>query len=194
MGRPKLYHTPEEVRAANNAKSKRSYERNKADVNARRATQYRTKSGWKETTKPTRKRRTEIDAPLDNRGRQPKKGIAFWTKITEGFAEKHSVLIGESRREYVDNLYHNFSITHRKNGIRDAIDEHDAIQRGLHKSQEEILQLDGIGKGWERSNEVLKGVRDVMHAIEELLITCETLSSDALELMHQNKELMYQQW
>ncbi|KAG6835884.1 hypothetical protein H0H93_013690 [Arthromyces matolae] len=185
MGRPKLYHTAEERRVANAAKSKRSYHRNKSTISDRRKVLYRERTGQSDKTEGPSKRTQD---PVET-CKIPVRGLGYWSSRVDFLAKKHRILIGHSPYTYVDNIYHNFSISHRKLGIREALDEHNNLQTKIQQCQNEILQIDGMSDEWKRSDKVLKGVESVLFALQDLLCAAMT---DESELMHQNKELKYQ--
>ncbi|KAF8066720.1 hypothetical protein FPV67DRAFT_1449874 [Lyophyllum atratum] len=183
MARPRLYHTPEEIRVANNAKSKRSYVKNQPTVRVRRNLLYRRKA--KESiiaqASPPMAEVQHIKGPL-----------AYWCDRVERIATKHAAIVGLSPSDYVETLYVQFSISNDDCAIQDAVSRMTKLQSSIRRYHAEILQLEGVGKELGRCDEVSKMVSGVLASLEDLLSSA-ILDPTGLAALHKGKQLMYQQ-
>ncbi|KAG6809278.1 hypothetical protein H0H92_000839 [Tricholoma furcatifolium] len=169
MGRPKLYHSAEERLAANRAKSLRSYHKRKSENNVRRRAKYK--------AQPKNERRD----------------LSFWMKKVEGIADEHRAVVGDAPFNYLDNLYHDYSITQRKLGLQTASDKHDALAQALVNAQNAVLNINGVDDAFRRTEEVIRPIRSINSYISDVLCDCMA-DPNSVELKHQNQEFEYQKW
>ncbi|KAG6825205.1 hypothetical protein H0H92_004407 [Tricholoma furcatifolium] len=169
MGRPKLYHSAEERLAANRAKSLRSYHKRKFECNARRRANYKA------------------------RANSERRDLAFWTKKAECIADQHRAVVGDTPFNYLDNLYHDYSITHCKLGLQTAADTHDTLAQALVNAQNAILNIDGVDDAFRRTEEIIRRIRSINSYISDVLCDCMA-DPNSVELKHQSQEFEYQRW
>ncbi|KAF8065988.1 hypothetical protein FPV67DRAFT_1450218 [Lyophyllum atratum] len=132
MARPRLYHTPEDIRAANNAKSQRSYVKTTVVL----------------ATPPS----TEVQSVT-------KMTSSSWV---ERIAIKHTAIISLSPSDYMESLYVQLSISNNDRAIQDAVSKFTKLQSSIHRYHAEILQLKGVAKELRRCDEVSKKVGGVL--------------------------------
>ncbi|KAG6807391.1 hypothetical protein H0H92_007766 [Tricholoma furcatifolium] len=181
--------------------------RRKSESNVRRRAKY--KAGAKRQTlrKPVQTP-SEIDhscsrcinvSALTHDGRanntlcSERRDLAFWMKKVEGVAYEHRAVVGDAPFNYLDNLYHDYSITQRKLGLQTAADTHDALAQALVNAQNAILNINGVDDAFRRTEEVIRPIRSINSYISDVLCDCMA-DPNSVELKHQNQEFEYQKW
>ncbi|KAF8055891.1 hypothetical protein FPV67DRAFT_1667889 [Lyophyllum atratum] len=187
MGRPRLYNTAEEKRLSNNVKSKRSYNRNKTSISARRSTRYRQKADQCVPPTKTNAHTTNLeitDLPRDRH-------MSYWAERVEHVARKLTKAVGPGAYEFIEELYQAYIVSKDDTGISDAITHITTLQASIRRYQAEILQLGGLGKEWTRSDEVSNHVTGVLRSLEDLHGTV-LIDPHSLRDLHHDKQLLYQ--
>ncbi|KAG6826460.1 hypothetical protein H0H92_015731 [Tricholoma furcatifolium] len=205
MGQPKLYHSAEERLAANRAKSLRSYHkyvtpktidfyaeltilRWKSESNIRRRAKYKTGAKKQTLRKPV-----QTPSEIDHSRSRERRDLAFWMKKVEGVADEHRAVVGDAPFNYLDNLYHDYSIIQCKLGLQTAADTHDALAQALVNTQNAILNINGVDDAFRRTEEVIRPIRSINSYISDVLCDCMA-DPNSVELKHQNQEFEYQKW
>ncbi|KAJ8474221.1 hypothetical protein ONZ45_g16025 [Pleurotus djamor] len=138
-GRPRLYHTPEEQRMANRAKSNRSYEKRRLVVNTRRTARYRHEK---------ERERSKTDAVGDDaRGLDPTT-VAEWMAHLKVVNERFKQVKNGTVRSYVDRLCHEYlaSSSNACDLFEAVLVELGSLHLGVERCHAAILQLEGFRK------------------------------------------------
>ncbi|KAF9458777.1 hypothetical protein BDZ94DRAFT_1225739 [Collybia nuda] len=128
MGRPRLYHTPDEKREANRRKSKRHYDKEKKSVRMRQSITY---CKDKECT----------PGSLND--------VNYWSAQAGLVELKFMELIGKSPFDYVDSIYRCYLVSPNTNVFHDATNSISEVQSSIRRHQDKILQLTGVDENWE---------------------------------------------
>ncbi|KAF9455590.1 hypothetical protein BDZ94DRAFT_1315016 [Collybia nuda] len=172
MGRPRIYHTPDEIRAANRAKSKRHYDKSKLSIAMKR--------GVKDCDKHRRSLVTYArasDAPpspkLDS-ALLDKTSSTYWSSRVTQVERTFNTLIGESSFQFINGLCTAFhSTTYDKNTLRDPLLTVTHLRTRVRRYQDHILQENGVGIAWKKSKETEKKIGHVCASLEEALCLAE---------------------
>ncbi|TFK59259.1 hypothetical protein BDN72DRAFT_906024 [Pluteus cervinus] len=165
MGRPRLYHTPEAKAAANRAKSTRSYNKYKTDINRRRRAHYRADNPDAIPRPPLRRHNTESMRTLDD--------------ITNNTPLHH----------FIDNLVRTYLAKHDELVLSRPLAMLEKHLRDVQQLEGLILQEQGAGEKWYNARQATLRVQGAVQAMEEII--CTTLTCD-LAAEHQAGRLMYQ--
>ncbi|KAG6830942.1 hypothetical protein H0H93_013893 [Arthromyces matolae] len=207
MGRRRKYHTAEEARLAANAKSRRSYHKNKSTVSSRRQEDYqkRKEQRLQVTRQPTfgpcksiavATQEPGIDAGT---GSQPDeqdnpRNVAYWTKRVERVAKRLTKEVGPSPFTFMENLYSNYQSTHDNQDILNAVLRIEKLKKCTAIYLHEILQLSGCGDEYRRGQEVARKVSSLFSSLDDLGLHT-TICDDGMpdfETLHDRKEFLYQ--
>ncbi|KAG6835454.1 hypothetical protein H0H93_001322 [Arthromyces matolae] len=198
MGRRKLYHSKEERRLAKNSTSRRHYDRNKSAISEQRSVRTAEPS---QVDPEVTKQKSGNDHSIANSGKEPQKGhplrpsqdLSYWVQQVRKLHAKHTrgLLFEQKPFNYVDNLYHEASVTGTTSQINEAMVEHSNLIRSIEKCQEKILNLSGIAEEWKAAEDVRLAVAKVLRSLEDM--ACAYLEDPLkVEERHQNFELLYQ--
>ncbi|RDB18974.1 hypothetical protein Hypma_014419 [Hypsizygus marmoreus] len=209
MPRPQLYHTPEEKKAANRAKSNRHYARKKGTIRARRSVQYREQSkrnefrlgnnaSSSEAAKASEEPSPRCVLKLTSKisvtyitVRALNSGLLYWCDRVERVVIRLNKLVDGDAYTYIDTVCKQYLLSCRKDEIRDTILHFTPLQKSINWYHDEILQLAGMGKETARVEDVSRMVRDVVNALEDLLCT-SMLGYNDLSTSYSKQGLMYQ--
>ncbi|KAG6835936.1 hypothetical protein H0H93_013187, partial [Arthromyces matolae] len=206
MGRRRLYHTAEEVRLAANAKSKKSYYKNKGTVSLRRREDYHKRKAERLNIKqrpncgpkvvPANVEHggdLHVDAvPRDNEDNP--RHASYWTRRVDRVERRFSTEVGQSPFAFVEGLYSAYVSNRNNEAIFDAIVRFEKLQKHLKIYLHEILQLSGCGPEYKRGQEVVAKVSAVFTSLEDLgmYTTIRDEGMPDFESLHDGKEFLYQ--
>ncbi|KAF8156561.1 hypothetical protein B0H34DRAFT_675017 [Crassisporium funariophilum] len=101
MGRPCLYHTPEEKAAACNARSKWFYNKNRASINKRQQKQYHQKH---KGTPVVGQRTTPSDGNHNGRIITTEHVISIWMEHVESIHKQLTTITGDAPAQFVNQI------------------------------------------------------------------------------------------
>ncbi|KAG6836658.1 hypothetical protein H0H93_005328 [Arthromyces matolae] len=204
MGRRRLYHTPEEARLAANAKSRKSYHKNKGTIRSRRQEDYNKRKEEKQQLMRPRpqfgpKKSTPIDVdraePVHSLAdRDNPQRVTYWVRRVERVSKRFAEEVGPSPLAYAEELYAGYVATHRNEPIFEAIVRMEKFQKWLTTYLHEILQISGCSAEYKCAQEVAEKVSAMHRSLEDLGLYT-TLSADDIpdfETLHKRKEFAYQ--
>ncbi|KAF8078861.1 hypothetical protein FPV67DRAFT_1663535 [Lyophyllum atratum] len=190
MGRPRLYNTAEEKRLSNNAKTRQSYNKNKSAISTRRSTRYREKVDQLQRVSPTTTN-TQTTKELMDPSRAKQQHLSYWSERVEHVHRKAAKFVGPGAYEFLEGLYQAYIVKEDDTEICDVITDITKLQTAIRRYQAEILQLGGVGKEWNRSDEVSNLVTGVLKSLEDLLAAM-LIDPRGLKDLHSSKQLLYQ--
>ncbi|KIM42191.1 hypothetical protein M413DRAFT_26993 [Hebeloma cylindrosporum] len=177
MGRPRLYNTPEETKAAKAASSKRSYQRHRDEINEKRKKKYR----------KTKKKNTNAESPCSIKSR-----LGFCVERSESIASRLTKLCQPERASYLDKICATFMREKTMECIESHIGKVDKLQASIRKYEDAVISLSGIGAAYEGIKKVSQDVREVVGDLEE--ISCAALLGvDEVENMWNARKFSYQE-
>jgi hypothetical protein len=92
----------------------------------------------------------------------------------------------------MDQICQNFMASHNQNIIDAALTQTSLLLQSIHRYHDEILQLAGVGPELEEADSVMRSVRTVQQALEELL--CSSMGeSDEVTRMYKSQQFSFQQ-
>ncbi|KAF8885820.1 hypothetical protein BD779DRAFT_1471475 [Infundibulicybe gibba] len=194
MARPRKYRTPEECKAANRAKNKRHYQKNKSEISAQRRNIYQTRrlksnTGTSEKS-PPQDSTSPTHPHLEVNNRTPE-GLGYWCCRTKTVYARFKRLVHEDTRQYCNQIYDLYKIKHNKDIINDAIICISWFQTSMRRYHAEVLQLAGVGEESLRVSECAKSIDDLVHWLEEILCAA-MVNGDELYRLHAQRQLAYQ--
>ncbi|KAJ2928406.1 hypothetical protein H1R20_g8709, partial [Candolleomyces eurysporus] len=178
MGRPQLYHTPEEKRAANRLKSKKHYEKkvNKiAQSNGR------------------------VDAVPLEREERPRSKLDIIKDQVQRLSQRFErALAQRSTSGYLSLICVGFEIHYEEGYVTRAKDfimekelEFRKIQRALEKYQGMVQEISGISEEWKQIEDTAARVREVVHWLDDVLCKAMVEPADLVKRFHA-KQLDFQ--
>ncbi|KAF8867887.1 hypothetical protein BD779DRAFT_1680004 [Infundibulicybe gibba] len=180
MPRPQKYHTTEDRAAANRAKSRRHYEKNKSTISAQRRTRRRIK-----TLNP--KAPSARVKPKENNAERK---TLLWSKKVKTLMAKFNALV-ETPQIFCDKIYDNYKFMRSTDILDDAILEISRLQKHARQYEAEILELAGVTKPLEHAQAATKPINILLSWLEEIL-SWAMLDGDQLHRLYTNQELLYQ--
>ncbi|KAG6849272.1 hypothetical protein H0H93_009879 [Arthromyces matolae] len=202
MGRRRLYHTPEEARLAANAKSRKSYHKNKGTIRSRRQEDYNKRKEEKQQLMRPRpqfgpKKSTPIDVNTvihSLADRDNPQHVTYWIRRVERVKKHFIEEIGPSPLAYAEELYAGYVSTRCNEPIFEAIVRMEKFQKWLNTYLHEILQISGCSAEYKYGQEVAEKVSAMHRSLEDLGMYT-TLPADDIpdfETLHKGKEFAYQ--
>ncbi|KAF8907607.1 hypothetical protein CPB84DRAFT_1843825 [Gymnopilus junonius] len=207
MGHPQLYHTPEELAAANCLKSKKHYEkcvlrlmiysliieddeqnRKKGKINTRWRKIYQAERQALE--KPDRQApdpKQYIDKPM----LVMKCPLALWMEVVERIAQQLGRTINLSAQEFVEKICQQYFQDCDKDWIYKNVVRLGKLQKKIYRYQNEVYELDGVGPQYERACQVVQDVCTPLKWVEELLCYA-MIDFEEVRDRHVEKKFMYQ--
>ncbi|KAG6895614.1 hypothetical protein C0992_000362 [Termitomyces sp. T32_za158] len=196
MPRQKLYHTQEEKRAANNAKSLRSYHKNKEKVSIRRKRKYhKNQKSTQATEAPKGKVSTkELSTKqlMEMSPKAAKRNLTAWCRNRDGIVRRFNNFIASSPSTYVELIFQKH-ITHPHNNEFDkAYTLIREFEKEIASCQANILQFEGVGNEWKTCEKASQDISHVIGWLEDLLTVVLTEPIEELIALHESKSLIYQ--
>lgn len=108
------------------------------------------------------------------------KTSAEFTSITHG-----------STRSYIEQLYHAYVVSRRKEKFCDAELGFRGLQNTMHRCLDSILQLAGVGKELHEAEALNKAITEAISSLDDVLCYAMGGYSEVVE-MHAKGTLMYQ--
>ncbi|KDQ23598.1 hypothetical protein PLEOSDRAFT_1108088 [Pleurotus ostreatus PC15] len=182
-GRPKLYRTPEEKAMANRAKSKRSYNKCKIAISARKAVRYRAETHGRHSL--FKGARREPHPNLDP------VTVVGWMKLVSKTSAEFDARTGGSPQSYLEGLCQNYMVSRRKDKLSDACIHLEGLRNVTTRCLNGILQLAGVGKELGVVQTLGRAVGQVLAWLEDALCAVMCGYSEVVD-MHRTRQLMYQ--
>ncbi|KIL54939.1 hypothetical protein M378DRAFT_91689 [Amanita muscaria Koide BX008] len=182
MGRPRLHHTAKEKMAANRAKSKRHYERKKSEIQSQRRAKYATLNRISQPLGVLR---------LEHSKKKSCRSISYWSERVVAIQGQLRHFTVPSLNAYVDGIYSQFMNSGDETLIDKAIANVGAFRKELLECEQNILQLEGVGKRLLAARKISCEVEAVIKYLEEILCFAMTDISELVD-KHDKKQLMYQ--
>ncbi|KAG6839652.1 hypothetical protein C0991_000507 [Blastosporella zonata] len=170
MGRPRKYHTAEEIRQAKCKKSKRWYDKSKRSVQG---------SSQRETT------HGEIITPSVQH-------VNYWNSQVDCVSIKLEKLFQEKgAQQFIQDLYDQFLQDLSTGPFDDAIAAASPLQTSIYRYLDEILNISGVGTHWRKADVVRKRVCDAIRAMQEVIVEA-LMDIDELKVHYARKSLLFQ--
>ncbi|RDB28344.1 hypothetical protein Hypma_001342 [Hypsizygus marmoreus] len=192
LGRRRIHHTAEEQQAANKAKSRRYYEKNKGTEQMRRSVRHRekVKSNMYFLPVASTKEPTQIprSIPPPSHTSDP---LAYWGYRVDRVAIKLDAKMGMTPSTFLDGVCTSYLTSHSKDDVRDTLLIFTPLQKSIYRYMDEILNIAGAGDEYKRAEDVSRRVLGVIHALEDIL--CKAmLGYDEVCTAFEGKGLLYQ--
>ncbi|KAG6914118.1 hypothetical protein DXG01_002337 [Tephrocybe rancida] len=183
MGRPRKYHTAEELRQSKCRKSKKWYDRNKSAAQSKNEMEpsrnlIAEPSGINGSVEPTKK---------------PVSKSAYWNSRVEHLNAKLDGFLGDKgARHFIESFYHQYVSDVSPEPIDDAIAAVSQMQTSIYRYSDELLQISGtLGTEWKRADAVRKRVGDIARGLQELLMEGMVDIND-LKVLYSCNKLVFQ--
>ncbi|KAJ8494662.1 hypothetical protein ONZ45_g13151 [Pleurotus djamor] len=162
-GRPRLYHTPEERTMANRAKSKRSYQKQKALINVRKTLRYRYDRDNKQMIPGATK--TGIPTSLDP------SDVPGWLALARTTNEKYKAVKNGRIKDYVESLCQRYLNNPKPSCdiFEEALLEIGSFDKVLARCHKAVLQLAGVGAQLDVIRRIQQSVRETEAALEDVV-------------------------
>ncbi|KAG6818927.1 hypothetical protein H0H93_000240 [Arthromyces matolae] len=206
MGRRRLYHTAEEARLAANAKSRKSYHKNKSTIRMRRQDDYQSRKEERLSQmrprpqfgpKPAVASATQGDvtdtgllAERDNPDH-----VFYWTRRIEKVNKRFIQEVGTSPLAFVEKLYSDYLATGNNEPILVATICNEKLQKGLAACMHKVLQLAGCSDEYHRGQEVSNRITAMGKALEDLGLHTTFSEQEGMpdfKTLHDRKEFLFQ--
>lgn len=129
-------------------------------------------------------------SPVDTLSAVPR-NLSYWCAQADAVATKLHTLTGHAAYNYLESTCSSFIFTRRKDDVRNKIISISKLQRAIYRCQDKIIELGGMGKEWERAEEVSKDVVRVVRWLEDILCWA-MVDIQELITLHNHQKLMYQ--
>ncbi|KAH6917654.1 hypothetical protein BKA70DRAFT_1418382 [Coprinopsis sp. MPI-PUGE-AT-0042] len=172
MGRPRLYHTDEERRAADALKSKRYYQRNKKTITKQRRKEYSKSLRNKGVSKP----KSESTGPSTSKS--PQAGLSTLVEAAHSAALKMHAYFGENiGQQVVTRLqdkaqrYQNClaELQELRKDLEAAMAAVNSVQQEISNAQNRVYETSGVQKEWRSIKLIHDSVRDVQRGLEGVM-------------------------
>ncbi|KIL55856.1 hypothetical protein M378DRAFT_90201 [Amanita muscaria Koide BX008] len=184
MGRRRVYSTHEEQKAANRAKSKRHYERNKVAIRERRRERYR------EAPRPeVCLRRFKSMSPPHTCGTRD---LDYWCSSAAQVKRKFEKLTsGSPPKDYVNSIVQNIILNQKEGPLKHAIKIISGLLQRIQRAESKVLAQHGLCDSYQQVVAIGRQVRELNVWLEEILC-CLMLSISELHTAFLKSQLMYQ--
>ncbi|KAF6764604.1 hypothetical protein DFP72DRAFT_1059571 [Ephemerocybe angulata] len=167
MGRPRLYHTPEQIAEANRVKSTKYYNSHRKRILKKRA-KAKADSKPKAPGKSKPSRTAEEEHALN---------VKYWSKRVNAAIIQLKALLGNKPvNDFLTGVCRDFclaspmDLTKAKDGINQHCVGFDKLSGKLKKYQDQLLNLVGAWDDeFKRANAVASNIREVVAALNELM-------------------------
>ncbi|KAM6501613.1 hypothetical protein JOM56_001590 [Amanita muscaria] len=182
MGRGRVYSTHEEQKAANRAKSKRHYERNKVAIRERRRERYR-EAVKHHCQSAVHQRGTPLAAPRD---------LDYWYSSAAQVKRKFEKLTsGSPPKDYVNSIVQNIILNQKEGPLKHAIKIISGLLERIQRAESKVLAQHGLCDSYQQVVAIGRQVRELNVWLEEILC-CLMLSISELHTAFLKSQLMYQ--
>ncbi|KAF6747226.1 hypothetical protein DFP72DRAFT_1075488 [Ephemerocybe angulata] len=170
MGRPRLYSTPDEVKAANCRKSTKYYKRNAESISAKRR-------GARLRLRSATSKQSDSPSSTTNLAEQPtpKSDLELLQdRVTSLTKQFNRLTEGLEKRQYLSKVIKGYETAsssepdQAKDAIDDRIKAINKVQEALSKYQRLILNLEGVGKVYKASEELVSRMKSYEGGLTEI--------------------------
>ncbi|KAM6497559.1 hypothetical protein JOM56_008032 [Amanita muscaria] len=198
MGRPRLYTTLDDKKAANRAKSKRHYDQNKATIQERR--QAKSKEGIKNSrvfslseAPPAPPKATTAAATASQVSNSlARRHLDRWFGRALRVKTEYSTLTNDAPKNFTNSLVQNLMSDKNDGVFRDALNVVSNLLQRVLRAEKEIYELHGICLQYHHVKDISSRLRELNVWLEDIL--CVSLL-DLSELLSAfvNNQLAYQE-
>ncbi|KAF6746231.1 hypothetical protein DFP72DRAFT_1076627 [Ephemerocybe angulata] len=169
MGRPRMYHSPEEVKEANKRKSKKYYDEHKVQINHVRYMKRRKLSANESTTTPQPPKRIVTEEE------KHRHQVRYWVGRAESMiARTQDKLGGQTLSAHLTSICEQYKIESIKDidAARETIVSHSArfgdVLQKIESCDSKLLNLVGVGQELKRVRDIRGDICTIIRAIDDL--------------------------
>lgn len=119
------------------------------------------------------------------------KRLNFYMFKAENIDRLLDEMTDKQPRQFAEAICLEFLNSHDKDKIHKHVVQLGKLQKRIVRCQDEILQLAGVGKEWNRLAEVAEDIRIITCWVEEIFCYAMVAYSE-VEQMHRDSEFLYQ--
>ncbi|KAF8876532.1 hypothetical protein BD779DRAFT_1475567 [Infundibulicybe gibba] len=192
MARPRKHFTPDEKKAAGRIKSKRYYDKNRAEISAKRR---KNGKGYESTSLPISiqyygEYSVSITSALQLQSRGPKDDtVSQCIRAAKCLFAEFTKFIRPGQLEYANQVYIAYMKTRDQGIIQDGIKYLDDILVTMRRHEGDILEVAGLNGEWEAVRDMVTCIHTVLGWLEDLLCCA---MDDVLSDMYHDGCLQYQ--
>ncbi|KAM6491180.1 hypothetical protein JOM56_013419 [Amanita muscaria] len=171
MGRPRVYTTPEELKAANRAKSKRYYERNKTAIQERRREKYKARAV--EPSNSFISPSSSKTCPQERTVSHARRHLDCWHSSAARVKKKYDKLTSGSPKNVVNSIVQDIISANQKAGpLHHAINVISSLLTQIQRTENQILQQHGLCDSYQQVVAIRKQVKELNIWLEDILSYC----------------------